>query len=243
MFNRLSTNTINWILIIGVILLIVEISFFNGGLVFSVLFSSFITYIGWKKYKKLWAKILFWIGMVSLVITVLNMIAVRFLFFVGIFLFIKHYTQSKKEPEIIVPYFGDNEGQNKHEKLIHVEPLIQQRFFGDLKTSECIYEWRDINIHGGFGDRIIDLSNTVLPNEAIISIRHFIGNIKIYIPYEVEVSIAHSSLIGRANLLGEHDVKLINQTISCRTEEYTSKKPRVKIITSIWSGDIEVKRT
>ncbi|WP_102346359.1 cell wall-active antibiotics response protein LiaF [Bacillus sp. Marseille-P3661] len=242
MFHRLSTDKLNWILIIGVILLIVEVAFFNGGLVFTVVFSSFLSYIGWKKYQRIWGKVLFWIGIISLVITILNMIAVRFLFIAAIVLFVIHYSRSKKEPEKIIPQFEKDEDIKPQEPLIKIEPLLEQRLLGDQKTSDTVYKWHDVNIHGGFGDRIIDLSNTVLPEESIISIRHFIGNIKVYVPYEVEVYIIHSSLIGRASLLGEHYIKLMNQSISYQSEEYYSKKPRVKILTSIWSGDIEVKR-
>lgn len=114
--------------------------------------------------------------------------------------------------------------------------------FGDQSTTEHAYYWQDINIHGAFGDRVIDLSNTVLPEDtAVISIRHLIGNIEIHVPYEVGVSIHHSSIFGRAHILGEHR-NLMNQSLSYQTEGYTATYPRVKIITSLLSGDIEVKR-
>ena len=38
MFNRIPTPTLNMILLIGVILLVVELVFFSGGLIFSLLF-------------------------------------------------------------------------------------------------------------------------------------------------------------------------------------------------------------
>lgn len=242
MFKRLSTDTVNTILIIGFILLLIEIAFFNGGLIFSVFFSGLLTYIGWKSYGRLWAKIFFWVGTISLMIAILNMIAVRFLLLAGIVLFFMNYYRSKNDPERITPQLFPEEESMDQEPLIKVDPLFRLKFFGDQKTSESVYQWRDINIHGGYGNRIIDLSNTVLPDEAIISIRHFVGNIEIYIPYEVEVSILHSSIIGRANILGNEQVKLLNQSFLYQTENYERNKPRVKIITSILSGNIEVKR-
>lgn len=90
---------------------------------------------------------------------------------------------------------------------------------------------------------LLDLSNTVLPNDtAVISIRHVIGNIEIYVPYEVEVSIHHSSVFGKAHILGKHHLKLMNKSIHYQTANYDTAYPRVKIITSLFSGDIEVKR-
>ena len=101
-------------------------------------------------------------------------------------------------------------------------------------TEETAYEWQDINIHGGIGDRIIDLSNTVLPEDtAVISIRHLVGNIVIYVPYEVEIMIHHSAIFGRSYILNEYIHNLMNQIISYKTKNYDTTYPRVKIITSI----------
>jgi len=225
-------------LIMGVILLCIEITFFHGGLIFSVFVSSFLIYIGWKRYRRFWAKIFFWIGVITLSITILNMMAVRLILLVVMVLFFVHFFRSKQDPERIAPHFTAGE----QEPMMKVTPFFRGQLFGDQKTSETAYSWQDMNIQGGFGNRIIDLSHTVLPDEAIISIRHLVGNIEIYIPYEVEVSILHSSMMGRAHILGHQEVRLFNQSFHFQTENYQKNKPRVKIITSMVSGDIEVKR-
>ena len=242
MFKRFTTDHFNWIIIIGVILFIIEISFFGGGVIFSAFFSGIIVYIGWKWYYRLWGKILLWIGIISLVFSVLNMMAIRFFIVAGIVLFIIHYYKSKKEPERIQPESKASFSEEQLER-IQVKPVFTQRLFGNQETSDHAFPWRDINIHGFFGDRIIDLSNTVLPDDtAVISIRHVIGDIEIHVPYEVEVSIHHSSIIGRAVIFGEYHADLVNQMISYKTPNYDTASIRVKIITSLISGDIEVKR-
>ncbi|UOQ45206.1 cell wall-active antibiotics response protein LiaF [Halobacillus salinarum] len=239
MFKHVSTDTINSILIIGVILLVVEVVFFNGGLIFSMLFSGLFIYLGWKKYKKLWGKIFFWIGLLSLVFTILSMIAVRFIIVAIIVLFVRSFYRSKQNPERIEPQIEVDEFDFPTGGKL----LFEQKFFGDQSTPNHSYQWRDINIQGGFGDRIIDLSHTVLPeDEAVISIRHLVGNLLIYVPYEVEVSIQHSAVLGRAAVFQYKKTKMFNQTASYLTPDYGVKKPRVKIITSVLSGDIEVKR-
>jgi len=242
MFKRLTTDTLNWIMIIGVILFIIELTFFHGGAIFWALFSGIFTYIGWKKFAHLWGKILFWTALIGLIMSVLNMMAVRFLILVGIVLFIVHYWKSKKEVDQIEPVVEPyTSGETLEE--INITPLFDQRLFGDQETVDHAYAFRDVNIHGFFGDRMIDLSNTVLPDDtAVISIRHVLGNIEIYVPYEVEVCIHHSSVLGRATILGNYHKKLMNQTLSYQTENYDNAHQRVKIITSIISGDIEVKR-
>lgn len=240
MFRRLSTDTLNWILIIGVVLFIIEIAFFGGGMIISALFCGLFIYVGWKRFYRLWGKIFFWIGVIGLAFAVFNMVAVRFLIIVFIILFIVNYSKSKKEAERIQPEITADPVQ---ENIIKTKPMFDHQIFGDQQTEDQAYPWSDINIHGAFGDRIIDLSNTVLPDDtAIISIRHIIGNIVIYVPYEVEVSIHHSSVFGRADIFGTHHLKLMNQSVLYRTENYDSNYPRVKIVTSLLSGDIEVKR-
>ncbi|MEC5425001.1 cell wall-active antibiotics response protein LiaF [Virgibacillus sp. C22-A2] len=242
MFKRLDTDTLNWILIIGVILFIIELAFFHGGMIASAMFSALFIFIGWKNFTKLWGKIFFWLGIVGVVFAVLNMLAVRFLIIAAIVLFIINYSKSKKESEFIKPGLSADQ-EIILDPIIKVKPLFTHRIFEDQKTDDTAYQWHDINIHGAFGDRTIDLSNTVLPNDtAVVSIRHIVGNIEIYVPYEVEVSIHHSSVFGRAHILGEHHWKLMNQSLSYKTEKYDTTLPRVKIVTSLLSGDIEVKR-
>ncbi|GAA0501037.1 hypothetical protein GCM10008986_30530 [Salinibacillus aidingensis] len=244
MFQRLPTNTINWIILIVIALFLFEILFFNGWLIFSILFSSFMIFVGWKNLSYTWGKIVFFFGCISLFFNILNTMAVRFLIIAGVVLFILHYQRLKKEPEQITPQFtrDDAEQRADEESLIKVKPLLNNRLFDDQATSQTSYKWSDISIHSGFGDRIIDLSHTVLPEQAVISIRHFIGNIIIYVPYEVEVQLVHSSIFGRAYILGEHHEKLMNDTLAYKTENYDNHIPRVKMITSIGSGDIEVRR-
>lgn len=242
MFHRLSTNTLNWILIIGVILFMIEISFFGGGMIITALFCGLFIYVGWKKFYRLWGKIFFWIGTIGLVIAVFNMIAIRFLIIAGIILFVINYSKTKKEPDHIHPRITSEE-RVIHETVIKTKPLFDHRIFGEQETPNQAYQWQDINIHGAFGERIIDLSNTVLPDDtAVISIRHLVGNIEIFIPYEVEVSIHHSSVFGRAHIFGAYHRKLMNQSLLYKTENYESGHPRVKVITTLLSGDIEVKR-
>ena len=241
--HRLSTDQLNWIIVIGVILFLLEFVFFSGGLIFTALIAGIIVYFGWKNFHESWGKVMFWVGLIAIIFSVLNMIAVRFLILVAIIMFVIHYIKKREETTTIKPKFLVHDDENQ-EPLYRMTPLFQQRFFGTEETEDTAYTWRDINIHGGFGDRIIDLSNTVLLDDtAVISIRHILGSIVIYVPYEVEVSIHHSSLYGKALIFGNPSEEIFNQTLSYQTEGYNEKNvTRVKIITSFISGDIEVKR-
>src|SRR5690606_35480890 len=96
MFHKINSSLINWVILISLALVIIEIAFFNGSLVFSLAFSTFIIYIGYKYYVELYGKILFWVGVVSTIVTILNMFAVRFIILVIIIYVIRVYYLSKQ---------------------------------------------------------------------------------------------------------------------------------------------------
>jgi lia operon protein LiaF len=100
-----------------------------------------------------------------------------------------------------------------------------------------------MNLQTGIGDTIIDLSNTVLPKgEAVISVRNFIGNVRILVPYEIEVSILHSVITGYTEVFEHKEERVFNQLLQYETEHYVEAEQKVKIITSMILGNLEVKR-
>lgn len=243
MFHRLSTDTLNWILIVGVILFVLEITFFEGGMIIPALFFALLIYVGRKNLKRFWGKLFFWAGLIGIIFSILNMLAIRFFVIATIAIFVIQYSKSKKVAKWVKPYLNMETAQVEQEDLVRKHPFFDHRFFDDQRTDDVAYQWRDVNIHGAFGDRVIDLSNTVLPNDtAVISIRHLVGNIEIHVPYDVEVSIHHSSVIGRAHIFGNYHDRMMNQTLLYQTKNYDTSFPRVKIIIAIFSGDVEVKR-
>ncbi|WP_102335402.1 cell wall-active antibiotics response protein LiaF [Salimicrobium jeotgali] len=233
MFEKVETKTINKLLLIAAVLLIAEIILFDGGILFSLLFSGILVYVGHRSYDRTFGKVVFWIGLVSLVMTILSMAVVRFLLFILLVLFLYNYFQAGRHSAR--PAFSREPPSPKK------EPVISQKMWGDQTTPEA-YAWNDINVHGGIGDRTIDLSHTVLPEKAVISIRHLAGTLTIYVPYETEVLVHHSALIGRATIFDYRSTHLRNGTVHYQTEDYGWKEPGVRIVTSVLSGDLEVKR-
>lgn len=241
MFKQLPTKSYNWILIIGILLLMAEFVFSFGGTIIPAIICGFLVYISWKNFYTLWGKIVFWLSLIGLIFSILSLMAVRFLIIAAIVIFAMRYYDSTKRTDRIYPKLPDEEALN--EPLSRVEPLFDHTVLDDQYTEETAYQWRDVNIHGLLGDRVIDLSNTVIPNDtAVISIRHGLGNIEIYVPYEVEVSIHHSAIFGNAHIFHESHEKLFNKSIFYQTADYDHATTRVKIVTSLFSGDIEVKR-
>lgn len=247
MLNKMKTDYMGWIFLIGIVLLFLEISFKGGGLLFPLAFSVVLIYLGRKFTKRTIGKILFFTGLISLIITVLNMFVFKFFLFAILIYFLLLYYQSKKNPDWINPIIT-NEGFD--EEHVHKEPLLksghlfQNKLFGHQQTGEQVYEWNSVNVQSGVGDTVIDLSRTILPKgDAVISLRNIIGNITVLIPYGIEIRVHHSVMAGRARIFeNKPESRVFNQIHSFQTAGFDEADHKVHIITSILVGDLEVKR-
>lgn len=245
MLDKMKTDYVSWILLIGVILLLLEISFFNSGLIFSLLISIGCIYLGRKRLPRKSGKVLFWFGAIGFGINILSMMTFKFFLLAILVYVVIQFIQTKKKPVYIQPLIRErNESQMSHgEELLKKKSLFENRFMGRQQTSDHVYEWNDVNIQTGVGDTVIDLSYTVLPKgEAIIFIRSFIGNVQILVPYEIEVSVHHSIWAGTTKILNAHDAKTINEVLQFQTPNYETAVQKVRIVTSMMVGDLEVKR-
>ncbi|OIJ14032.1 cell wall-active antibiotics response protein [Anaerobacillus arseniciselenatis] len=243
MDNHNKTDYISWTVLIGLLLLLVEITFFSKGLVFAILFSGIFIYFGAKRFYGSSGKLFFFIGCFILFFTIISMMVFKFLIFAAIIYVIFYFYKSKTGPIVIEPNVKEGMPTNDATKKIRSQQLLKNLFYGRQKTSEEVFEWDDINIQTGIGDTRIDLSNTVLPKgEAVISIRNFIGNIQILVPYDIEVNVSHSVVTGTTIIFEAENEKLFNQTLSYRTEKYDEAQQKIKIVTSMGIGRLEVKR-
>lgn len=243
MLNHLKSGFISWILLVGALLLLLEISFFNTGLIFSLLVPAAMIYFGRKMMPKTLGKILFWIGLLFVLTTVFGMMTFRFFLIAILVYLIFQYAQLKKNPQQIRPYVKEHEAAELSEPLIKKTPVLENIFYGSQRTPERVYEWNDVNIQAGFGDTVIDLSYTVLPEgETVIFIRNVMGNIQILVPYDLEVSLKHSVIAGTTTVFDEHEPKVFNQVLSYQTPGYDQADEKIKIFTSLVVGDLEVKR-
>jgi lia operon protein LiaF len=244
MSNHKKTDYISRLAMIGLVVLFIEVTFFNSGVIFSGFLSGVAIYIGRKKFKGTLGKLVFWLGCISLFFTIANMITVKFLLIGIIVYFVLQYFQSKKNPTVIKPEIEESTTVLvTEEPIIKTKSLFENVFIGRQKTSEHVYEWHDINIQTGIGDTTIDLSNTVLPKgESIITIRNFVGNVEILVPYEMEASIHHSVITGSTTIFQHEEKRVFNQVLSYQTEEYKEAEQKIKIVTSFLIGNLEVKR-
>jgi lia operon protein LiaF len=243
MFKNTKNDYIGWLVIIGAIILVMEILFFNSGLIFSLFISGGMIYLGRKRAGKKKGKILFIGGIIFLVLSLFNMMTFKFLLVAILLHFFIQFLNAKKQPKKISPEITEIEPTSHEETMIKSEPLFENIVLGQQKTPPGAYEWNDVNIQAGIGDTIIDLSFTMLPKgETVIFIRNLIGNIQILVPYDIDVSVQHSCIMGSTTVFEHHDSKLFNRVLHLKTPGYETAEHKVKIFTSLMVGNLEVSR-
>lgn len=243
MLNKVKSEYISWILLLGIVVIFLEFTFFNRGLIFSLLVSGGMIYVGRKWMPRTIGKLLFWFGIISLIFTIFNMITFKFFLLAILIYIIVQFVQSKRNPAHIRPVIKEAGPVLEKEKVIKREPFFSNQLFGQQKTPDHGYEWNDINIQSGIGDTIIDLSYTVLPKgETVIFIRNLIGNIQVLVPYDIEVSVNHSVIAGAVEIFESQESKIFNQSLQVQTPGFEQAEQRIKIFTSVLVGDIGVKR-
>ncbi|WP_182200812.1 cell wall-active antibiotics response protein LiaF [Paraliobacillus salinarum] len=237
MFNRKNMHIAEYVLIGIIIFFIFEAIFIHTESLVWIGIWLVIIFLARQHYYRPIGRMFFWIGLVALGITVINTITFQFVLFITLVLFLLYWYQKKERTNDYQPQFPINQQLNE-EKV-----LFTNQWFGKQQTEQSAYEWNDINIQTIVGETNIDLTYTVLPKgEPLIIVRHLFGTMKIVVPFDVEVSIHHSVLFGSVDILNHRDDTITNRVIHLQTEAYNQANQKVKIVTSMIAGKIEVTR-
>lgn len=117
---------------------------------------------------------------------------------------------------------------------------IRRKWFNNDAFGDEIYEWEDVNLTKVAGDTVVDLGNTILPKESnIVMIRKGFGGIKLLVPEEVAVSLDLSVLLGKVTI-GDEELILKNETLKWRSTRYEQSSRKIKLISNVLFGEIEV---
>ncbi|MHC5252027.1 cell wall-active antibiotics response protein LiaF [Listeria kieliensis] len=153
----------------------------------------------------------------------------------GIFA-IFHYINRKRAPELLMV---ETKEPGKIDRVNH---FIKNQWFGNQRVLDVVYEWEDINIQTGIGDTIIDLGNTVLPTgESVIMIRSISGKIRLLVPFDLGICLEHSAIFGKLQY-DKKSTSIQNDSIKLYSDNYETAARKVKIVTSVVLGDLEVIR-
>lgn len=123
------------------------------------------------------------------------------------------------------------------------ETTNRSAFIGDVHMGREHFQLKRTNISQFIGDTVLDLTNAQIPyGETRINISAFVGDIKVYIPDDMDlgVSVTSSSFIGDMQVL-EQSRSGFMSNVQCRTPYYKEAGKKVRINVSAFIGDIKVK--
>lgn len=204
--------------------------------------SLFLHYTRRKKGKNI--NLLLWIGCVFIFISLINSYAFwLILIFNVLFLALKGFEFADidfsslffwRKKQIIMVATKEPEKQP--------EPITRQKYFGSQNIGNQVYAWDDINLSVLAGDTIIDLGNTLLPKKQnIILLRKVFGRTRILVPQGICLEIQHVAF--RGDLHVDNTVYSLNQEqIIIQETLYTESERKLKLISNVFIGDVEVIR-
>ncbi|WP_308424632.1 cell wall-active antibiotics response protein LiaF [Paenibacillus aceti] len=122
------------------------------------------------------------------------------------------------------------------------ETLNKSGFIGDVHMGQDYFELQPMNISHFIGDTIIDLTKAQIPyGETRINISAFIGDVKIFVPDDMEVGVVavSSAFIGDLSVLKQKEGGFMSN-IKAQTPYYSEANKKVKLIVSVFIGDVKV---
>ncbi|WP_227874403.1 cell wall-active antibiotics response protein LiaF [Tumebacillus algifaecis] len=112
---------------------------------------------------------------------------------------------------------------------------------GNLRLINGQFDLDGINASYGVCDVKIDLSKAIIPEgETTLVISALIGDIDIYVPYDLDVTVSTSVTAGNLEVLGSKQGG-VNCNLQKTSAGYSSAARKVKISISLLLGDVDVR--
>ena len=117
---------------------------------------------------------------------------------------------------------------------------FKRNWLGNERIGNMVYEWDDINFTVFMGDTIVDLGNTLLPrDESYVIVRKGFGKTRILVPAGIGIMIQHSAFKGKVRF--EKDIFVLNnESVKLYSGQYDESTRKLKLITTVLVGDLEV---
>jgi lia operon protein LiaF len=155
-------------------------------------------------------------------------------------------SQSKKEPDAYEKDAGpfgwqEQEPMQEKERLRWSMPSFGGSPVGNLRLLNRQFHLDGLTASYGICDVKIDLSKAIIPEgETTLVISSLIGDVDIYVPYDLDVSVSTSVTAGSLEVLGLEQ-NGINNRMNVTSPGYETAARKVKISISILLGDVDVR--
>lgn len=220
------------IIVIGIIILInsLQIHVFITRFVLPVIFALIGLHF-YQRGRRLLAGILF--GLAVILFFKINIFG---LIMAGLFIFFG-YNILKKESTRNEQKEADAQSYHTHTSTKNVKKSL----IGEVHYTRSRFELEDLTIQHGIGDVKIDLTKALIRDgETVIVVNGWVGDIDIYVPYDLNVSVDASISLGDLDILGQREGG-VSRNISMKTTHYEDATKKVKLILSLFVGDIDVR--
>ncbi|MDK8183112.1 cell wall-active antibiotics response protein LiaF [Paenibacillus sp. UMB4589-SE434] len=129
------------------------------------------------------------------------------------------------------PMFG------KHRTVVN-----KSGFIGDIHMGQDFWELKPMNVSHFIGDTTLDLTKAQVPyGETKINISSFVGDVKVYIPNDVDlgVVVTSTSFIGDVRVLDMEEGGFL-RNVQAETPQFYEAGKKVRIIVNTFIGDVKV---
>ncbi|MBR2570255.1 MAG: cell wall-active antibiotics response protein [Paenibacillus sp.] len=115
-------------------------------------------------------------------------------------------------------------------------------FIGDFSIGQDYWELKPMNVSHFIGDTSIDLTKAQVPyGETKLNISAFIGDVKVYVPNDVDLGVAvtSSSFIGDVKVFGQN-LEGFMRNVQTQTPNYHEANKKIRLVVSGFISDIKV---
>ncbi|CAM4491958.1 cell wall-active antibiotics response protein LiaF [Paenibacillus phoenicis] len=152
----------------------------------------------------------------------------------------KEEAAKQEKPRFSHPNFGHHHhegGSGGHGSVIQ-----KSGFIGDVHLGQDYFQLKPMNISHFIGDTIIDLTKAQIPyGETKINVSSFIGDVKVFIPDDMDIGIVatSSAFIGDLKVLTQKQGGFMS-SVTAESPYYGEASKRIKLIVSVFVGDVKV---
>lgn len=199
------------------------------GFLLVLLLGCILTYIGYLYFHKIRGLLAFWIGMLLIAFTLLSNKYTIIILFLFLLVVIVRYLFYKFKPLKV----------NATKEPVTSPQFIKQKWLGEQRTPVYVYKWEDVQIQHAIGEVHLDMTKAanIKENNTIV-VRHLIGKIQIFVPFNYNVNLHFAALFGKV-FINDKTYRVENNHIQV-LEETKKDNYAVNIYVSTLIGDVEV---
>lgn len=115
---------------------------------------------------------------------------------------------------------NDNHDQVQKDTAFQPEEAnVKKSLIGEIRYTDR-FELKDFSIQQAIGDVKIDLTKALVQNgETVIIVNGWVGNIDIYVPYDLPVMVDASVFLGELEIFDKHESG-VNRHITIKSPQY-----------------------